>query len=243
MDTSKRPTASQFHEHEVRQGHKLENPLRDVILGGQDGLVNALGIILGVFAATSDTKILIATVIAASIAESISMGAVAYTSALSQKDYYESERRKEEREIEEEPEMEIEEVRRIYEKKGLKGKVLEEVVSSIVSDKKIWVDTMMTEELRIEPVHMKVVIKSSIIVTIATAIGHVIPLFPFFFVIHLQGVIVSLILCGVVLFATGVYQAVSLVGSWWKSGLRMLLIGLGAAGIGYAVAKLFHTLS
>lgn len=33
----------------------------------------------------------------------------------------------------------------------------------------------------------------------------------------------------------------TLVGDWWKSGLRMLLIGLGAAGIGFVIGSLFHT--
>src|SRR5216683_4706996 len=113
-----RPTLDQFNRHRLEKNHKFENPLRDVILGGQDGLVNALGIILGIAAVTSDAHILIATVLAASIAESISMGAVAYTSALAQKDYYNSEREKEKKEIETVPEMEKEEVRRIYEEKG-----------------------------------------------------------------------------------------------------------------------------
>ena len=95
-----RPTSEAFANHKREKAHKLENPLRDVILGGQDGLVNALGIILGIAAVTSDVRILIATVLAATCAESISMGAVAYTSALAQKDHYESERQKEIKEIE-----------------------------------------------------------------------------------------------------------------------------------------------
>src|SRR5258706_5008772 len=161
-----RPTQAEFRNHKHQEQHKLENPLRDVILGGQDGLVNALGIILGITAVTSDIHILIATVLAASIAESISMGAVAYTSALAQKDYYYSEREKEKREIETMPEMEKEEVRRIYEAKGLRGKVLEEVVAAITANKNIWLDTMMAEELHIEPVDTKAVLKSSVIVTI-----------------------------------------------------------------------------
>ena len=78
----------------------MTNPLRDVILGGQDGLVNALGIILGFLAVSSDIHVMMATVLAATFAESVSMGAVAYTSAMSQKDYYESERRKAQKEIE-----------------------------------------------------------------------------------------------------------------------------------------------
>src|SRR5271166_3226572 len=91
-----RPTQEAFEHHKNHQeDHKFSNPLRDVILGGQDGLVNALGIILGISAASGSVHILIVTVVAASIAESISMGAVAYTSAMAQKDYYDSERAKE----------------------------------------------------------------------------------------------------------------------------------------------------
>lgn len=238
--SSNRPTEAEFRNHQKNEKHKKSNPLRDVILGGQDGLVNALGIILGVLAATSDIRILIATVLAAIFAESLSMGAVAYTSALSQKDFYDSERKKELDEIRESPEMEREEIRRIYEEKGFKGKVLEDIVKTITADKNLWLDTMMAEELHLEPVNTTNVLKSSVIVTIATAIGHMIPLFPFFFLGAQQGLILSVAVSAIALFAVGVYQAVSLVGSWWKSGIRMLVIGLAAAFIGYFIAKLFH---
>ncbi len=238
-----RPSAVKFREHQKNEKHKKENSLRDVILGGQDGLVNALGIILGVMAATNDMKILIATVLAATIAESLSMGAVAYTSALSQRDYYESEREKELYEIKHVPEMEKEEIRQIYEQKGFKGDVLEQIVNTITKDNKLWLDTMMAEELKITPVDTSAVLKSSVIVTIATAIGHLIPLSPFFFVSQGTGLLIAVIISGITLFVVGVYQAVSLVGSWWKSGIRMVIIGLAAAFIGYFIARLFHAIA
>ncbi len=55
--------------------------LRDIILGGQDGLVNVLGISLGLFAAHSPTRIILIAGLAAGFSEAVSMGAVAYTSA------------------------------------------------------------------------------------------------------------------------------------------------------------------
>ncbi|HEV2339200.1 MAG TPA: VIT1/CCC1 transporter family protein [Patescibacteria group bacterium] len=238
-----RPTEAAFQRHKAGETHKLENPLRDIILGGQDGLVNALGIILGIAAVTPDVHILIATVLAATCAESISMGAVAYTSALSQKDHYESEKQKELKEIENEPEMEKEEIRQLYEAKGFQGKVLEEITETITKDKHLWLMTMMRDELNLQQIDMKNVLKSSVIVTIATAIGHLIPLLPFFFVYHQTGIVVSLIVSAITLFLVGWYQAVTLVGSWWRSGIRMVIIGIGAAFVGYIIAKLFHTTS
>jgi VIT1/CCC1 family predicted Fe2+/Mn2+ transporter len=54
--------------------------LHDLILGGQDGLVNTLGLALGAVAAGADTRLVVAAALAGAIAESVSMGAVAYTS-------------------------------------------------------------------------------------------------------------------------------------------------------------------
>lgn len=56
--------------------------LRDIILGGQDGLVNVLGVTLGIAAASGDTRLVLAGGLAATFAESFSMAAVAYTSSL-----------------------------------------------------------------------------------------------------------------------------------------------------------------
>src|SRR5438093_8623401 len=55
------------------EDHGGGTSLRDVILGGQDGLVNMLGIALGVVSAGGSTHVLIATGLAASVTESISM--------------------------------------------------------------------------------------------------------------------------------------------------------------------------
>jgi len=237
-------TSSSFQEafrlHKEREQHKKINTLRDIILGGQDGLVNVLGIVLGVSAVTSDVHILIATVLAAGFAESISMGAVAYTSACSQRDYYESEKRIEIKEIEEEPEMEREEIRQIYAQKGFKGAALEHIVSTITSNKEIWLELMMSEELHLQPIETKDILRSSLTVGIATVTGSLIPLLPFFFFPHVTGLILSIVMSTVALFAVGAYQAISLVGDWRKNGIQMVIIGLGAAFIGFLIAKLFH---
>jgi VIT1/CCC1 family predicted Fe2+/Mn2+ transporter len=37
-----------------------------------------------------------------------------------------------------------------------------------------------------------------------------------------------------------VYSAVTLVGDWRTSGLKMVVIGLGAAAVGFVVARLFN---
>src|SRR5574342_1132424 len=124
----------QVRLHDHHDPHRHESRLSDVILGGQDGLVNVLGVILGVAAATHDARIVIAAGMAATFAESISMGAVAYTSTLAENDLYHSEREREHRHIHLAPEVEVEEIRSIYRKKGFEGKTLEKIVEVITAN-------------------------------------------------------------------------------------------------------------
>ena len=59
----------------------------------------------------------------------------------------EKERRREEWEIDNLVEQEKQEIRDIYTKKGFKAELLDEIVNVITSRRKVWVDTMMREEL------------------------------------------------------------------------------------------------
>ena len=222
-----------------REPHVEESYLADVILGGQDGLVNVLGVILGVAAASGDQRIIIAAGLAATFAESVSMGAVAFTSMRARRDFYEAELAREKREMVEVPEVETEEIREIYRKKGFKGKLLEQIVEKITSDEKVWLDTMMKEELGLEPIDMKQVWRSSTVVLFSAMVGSFVPLLPFFFTDVEGGIISSLIVSAITLFAVGVYKAKATVGKPLRSGLELLLIGMIAALIGYAIGALF----
>ena len=236
--------ASVHGSKDTSTAHKQQstnNSLRDVILGGQDGLVNMLGIALGVVAASGSTRVLLVTGIAAAITESISMGAVAYTSFGSDRDFYLAEKGREQNDISSRPEEEREEIRQIYATKGFEGQLLEDVVSTITSNRETWVSTMMNEELHLQPVEQQSLVKSAVVVTVATLVGHFIPLVPFMIVTRTPAIIAAIILSTVTLFGVGVYSAKTLIGDWRKSGLQMVAIGLGAAALGFLIGRLLHT--
>jgi predicted membrane protein (TIGR00267 family) len=224
-----------------REGHRKANWLRDVILGGQDGLVNILGIILGVIAGGGTRTVLLATGFSAAITESISMGAVGYTSSVAERDYYRAERAREAVEIESTPDEERKEVRDIYAAKGFSGELLEEVVDTITANRESWVATMMDEELHLQPVESPDIMRSSVVITIATLVGHLIPLLPFLWLTRRPALVLAIVLSALVLFGVGVYSSVTLVGDWRKNGPKMVAIGLGAAAVGFLVGRLFHT--
>jgi vacuolar iron transporter family protein len=224
-----------------REGHRQNNWLRDVILGGQDGLVNILGTILGVIAGGGSDVVLLAAGFAAAITESISMAAVGYTSSVSERDYYEAERGREIAEISTMPEAERQEIRDIYAAKGFSGEMLDRVVDTITSNRDTWLTTMMDEELHLQPVQSREILRTAIVIGIATLIGHMIPLAPFLVLPRTPAVAVAIVLSAVALFAVGAYTAVTLVGDWRRSGLKFLAIGLGAAAIGFVVGRLFNS--
>ena len=228
-----------MHRNELsHRGKKSE--LTDIILGGQDGLVNVLGVILGISAASGDIKIIIAGGLAATFAESISMGAVALTSKLTLRDHYKAELAREKQEIAQMPEQEKEEIRHIFAKKGLSGKILDDVVEHVTADEKAWLEMMMREELGLEEVKDKDIYTGSFVVFISALIGSFIPLAPFFFMSIRAATIASVILSALALLLVGIYKAKAIIGSPLKSGLQMVLIGMGAALAGYVTGLVFQ---
>src|SRR5262245_54306305 len=85
----------EYHERVDPHGHRSR--LVEVILGGQDGLVNVLGVILGVAAASGSQRLVIAAGLAATFAESISMAAVAFTTKRAEADLFQREAARERR--------------------------------------------------------------------------------------------------------------------------------------------------
>ena len=235
---TKESVHSDIHHNEA---HIKGFNLPEIILGGQDGLVNVLGVILGVAAATSSSQIVIVAGLAATFAESISMAAVAYTSKLAQADYYQSELERERWEIEHIPEGEREEIRALYENYGFKGRVLEEIVDKITSDRAIWLKVMMEQELKLEPIARKDALPAGIIVGISAIVGSIIPLAPFFFFPLRASIAISLIISAFALFVVGFYKAKQTIGrNLLRQGIEMMAIGMVSASVGYFVGTLFQ---
>ncbi len=237
-DSHLRPQFDDLKFHTERDPHRQASGLSNIILGGQDGLVNVLGIILGVAAATSDARIVLVAGLAATFSESVSMGAVAYTSHLAEVDFYESEREREYRHIAQVPKLEREEIRQIYREKGFQGDLLERIVNTITTDPDVWVAVMLAEEHQLAPVDRSQALKNALIVGLSAIIGSLIPLLPFFIFPVGASMLAAVVITALVLFGVGVYKAKKTVGKPGKSGLEMALIGTLSALAGYIVGVL-----
>jgi len=226
------------HHHIHHDPHRQKSGLADIILGGQDGLVNVLGIVLGVAAATQDPYVVIVAGLAATFAESVSMAAVAYTTTLANTAHYESEREREYRHVRMVPCVEREEIRDIYSNKGFEGDLLDQIVEKITADDDVWVGVMMAEEHQLTPSTRADAIRSAFVVGVAAIVGSLIPLTPFFFLPPGLSIAIALVLSAITLFVVGYYKARITVGHPTKSGLEMTVIGIISALVGYAVGLL-----
>jgi VIT1/CCC1 family predicted Fe2+/Mn2+ transporter len=224
--------------------HSRPTLLSDFILGSQDGLVNVLGILLGLTAAAADVRVFFVAALAALGAESISMGAVAYTSTSARRRVYLKELDRETREMRDVPEVEKEEVQSVFRKWGYEGQELEDLTDRIVKKPKAMLEFMMSYELGLAPVDKSEARRSFLIVGSSTVLGSFIPFIPYLFVGRniLAGTIASVVLCGIILFFIGAYEAKTTVGSLWRSGLQMAGIGLTAGLIGFLIGHFIGAL-
>jgi VIT1/CCC1 family predicted Fe2+/Mn2+ transporter len=234
-------SAQDLDYHRRADPHRRGSRLSEVILGGQDGLVNVLGVLLGVAAASGSERLVLAAGLAATFAESISMAAVAYTSKRAEADLFRSEAERERRHLKAVPALEREEVRALYRSKGFGGPLLERIVETITANEEVWVAVMMAEEHGLAPVSPRRALGASLIVGASALVGSFIPLLPFFFAPIRVGLWLSLGLAGAVLFAFGALKARWTVGVPWKSGMELAAIGLCSALAGYGAGALFGT--
>lgn len=199
--------------------------------------MNVLGILLGLTAATSDVRLIFVAAFAALGAESISMGAVAYTSTLARRKQYLKEVSREEAEMRDVPATEKSEVRDVFRRWGYEGEELDRLTELIASKPKAWLEFMMSHELQLEPVGASEPRRSFMIVLSSTVFGSIIPLIPYFLVGDdvLLGAFGSVVVSGAVLFVIGYYEARTTVGSLWRSGLQMAVIGLAAGLAGFLI--------
>lgn len=96
------------------------NWLRAAVLGANDGILSTASIAIGVAAASETIAPVILATLAGLVAGALSMAAGEYVSVSSQTDVEKADINREEKELNDMPEIELERLAEIYEKRGLK---------------------------------------------------------------------------------------------------------------------------
>lgn len=125
--------------------------LPEFVYGGIDGSITTFAVVAGAEGAHLDSRVIIILGFANLIADGFSMSVGSYLSNRSELHQWEKINRSEWWEVHNNPEEGRNEIRQIFEDKGFKGELLDKIVNHITADKKLWVDTMMKEELQVFP--------------------------------------------------------------------------------------------
>ncbi|MDC8438162.1 MAG: VIT1/CCC1 transporter family protein, partial [Candidatus Nitrosotenuis sp.] len=163
-------------------------------------------------------------------------------------EYIQKEKRREEWEIENMAETERQEIRDIYAKKGFTSDLLDEIVKVITSRKKIWIDTMMKEELGLIEDGRRP-FDTALSTILGFAVIGMIPLIPFVF-LYVSGlsVSVSASFAYSIAFTLGAFFLIGMIKgrmvkkSLFRSGSATLLVGVLAAAVAYVVGYALSSL-
>lgn len=216
--------------------------VRDLIIGMSDGLTVPFAIaasLSGALDAVNATSIVVAAGFAEIAAGSISMGLGGYLAARNDADHYSAERRREEREIQEMPAEEVDEVAEILQRYGMDDASARSVAEKLAQHPKEWVDFMMKYELDLAEPDRRRLVTSPLTIGGSYAIGGLVPLIPYLLVhtIH-EALPISI---GVTIVALGVFGAVKarFTDAPLLAGiLQTVLLGGVAAISAYGLARL-----
>ena len=209
--------------------------LRAIIFGVSDGLVSNLSLVMGVAGASDQGEFILLAGIAGLLAGAFSMAAGEYISMQSQRELFERQIELERAELEAMPDEEQRELVEIYVSKGLPPEEAERVAEKMFRDPQTALDTLVREELGLDPDELGSPWGAAFGSFAAFAVGAIIPVLPYLLMSGSGAFAVSLGLSLVALFAVG--AAVSLLTGRGVlfSGLRQLGIGAAAAAVTYAV--------
>jgi VIT1/CCC1 family predicted Fe2+/Mn2+ transporter len=215
--------------------------LGDAVLGGIDGCVTTFAVVAGAVGGGFPAAVTIVLGFANLLADGFSMAVSNYQNTKSQIELVEEARHTEERHIEQVPEGEREEIRQIFARKGFEGDVLVKIVDVITQDRRLWVDTMLTEELGLALDGPRPAL-AALATFVAFFLLGLVPLAPFLlpWLTPNQRILTSAIATALAFWGIGVAKGWVLQRSPWRAGLETLLVGGAAAALAYLAGWWLH---
>ena len=224
-----------MHEHPDVTGGWL----RPAVFGAMDGLFSNLALVAGVAGGTrhhTDSSVVVLAGLAGLAAGAFSMAAGEYTSVASQSEAAQREVEKERREIIANPTAERDELAEMYVEKGLDPQLAAEVARQIHVDVNNAVHVHAREEFGVDPDDLASPRLAAVSSFLSFGVGAALPVLPY--LLGAGGLLPSLVITLVALFACGAVVTQVTSRSWWYGGARQMLLGAAAAGLTYLIGGL-----
>ena len=228
------------HEEQHMRGSEI---LTDIVIGMSDGLTVPFALAAGLTGAVAAQAKGVGIIVTAGLAEiaagSIAMGLGGYLAAKTDSEHYTSELDREYRETVELPEIETEEVAKVFREYGLSEAQMAPVVSAIISNQKRWVDFMMRFELGLEAPDPARAARSAATIAGSYIVGGLVPLAPYILMREVMPALwVSVIVTLVALFVFGAIKGHYTGVKPLRGGLQTVIVGGLAAAAAFAIARL-----
>lgn len=212
--------------------------VRDIVIGMSDGLTVPFALAAGLSGATDSTAIIVTAGLAEIAAGSIAMGLGGYLAGKSDAEHYASEQRREQKEVAEIPEEEMEEVAQVFRGYGLTKEQVAPVVQALSERPQAWVDFMMRFELGLEKPRPERARTSALTIGGAYMAGGMIPLAPYIIVSSAhEALLFSVAVTLAALLVFGYIKGRFTTARPLRSALETALVGSLAAGAAFLIAK------
>ncbi len=213
--------------------------VRDIVIGMADGLTVPFALAAGLTGAIDNSSIIVIAGLAEIAAGSIAMGLGGYLAAKSDAEHYETEKKREEKEVVEVPEVEEKEITDILNEYGLKEEESKPVVKALKRNPPAWVDFMMKFELGLEKPDPKRARNSALTIAISYIVGGFIPLSPYMFIHNASSAIIYSVVLTIIALGIFGYVKGRFIGTFpFKNALQTIITGGLAAGTAFLIARL-----
>ena len=212
--------------------------LRAAILGANDGILSTASIVIGVAAASTTRDPLILAGVAGLVAGSLAMAAGEYVSVGSQADIEKSDLEREKRELEDMPEVELRELAKIYENRGLDDELALEVAIQLTAHNAL--EAHARDELGINEITEAKPLQAALASGLAFVLGGALPVVVALFAPVKSMVYTQYLAAMVFLIVLGIVAAKAGGSSISKAVGRITFWGTIAMGITAYIGSLFE---
>ncbi len=153
--------------------------LRDIVIGMADGLTVPFALAAGISGAVAGSGVVVTAGAAEIVAGSIAMGLGGYLAAQGDVEHYASELVREEQEILEKPQAEVEEIAEVFRQYGLTERHYGGVIEGLRANPLAWRDFMMRFELGLQKPDPKRAGRSALTIGCSYILGGLVPLAPY----------------------------------------------------------------
>jgi vacuolar iron transporter family protein len=212
--------------------------IRELVFGGQDGLLSTLGLLTGLAGASVGTTAIVVAGIAGAAAGALSMSTGAWLASRAENQLFCGEIEREQAALRERPDLEVRELELILRDEGLDEAGARVVAERIAASPTALVKTMVEKRLGLPFEEVETAWGDAGVVAASFVAGSLVPLGPYLFFDLSLAVPLSIALTGLALFGLGVLKGKVARLALLRSGLEVLLVGGVAAGVGYLIGTL-----